>query len=413
MTNQEIIETKKKLVDFVGEFSPLLRHKKRSHWCGVYLAGLMLDGERKSIEPLSQRVPGGNEQNLQQFVNQSEWDHEPVQDHLIEVMVDKLKPKEGALILDDTSLPKKGDDSVGVARQYCGALGKVANCQSVVSWHFANRKYHFPLISELYLPTCWTYDVTRMKEAGVPENRFKFQEKWRIALDLLPKIKKKVPYEVILTDAGYGECRDFLRELNQMGERFVAQVPGSHAFYAEDVEILDPQTGTGRRRHSPKVVDSAGEKPTSGKEWLASLINKRSKWKNVTLPLQSKKVTRATAVRIHAPDTSTRLYRLDYEGWLIIEKVGDEFKYFVANFPKNRSWKSLLRVAHLRWKIEQGYQQLKEELGLDHFEGRSWRGLHHHIVLCCMAYCFLILLQQDEKKRDQNERHFTSYQKVA
>src|SRR4051794_7120332 len=120
MTTQEIIETKEKLVDFVGEFSPLLRNKKRSHWCGVYLAGLMLDGERKSIEPMSHRVPGGNEQNLQQFVNQSGWEHEPVQDHLVDVMVDKLKPKEGVLILDDTSLPKKGDDSVGVSRQYCG-----------------------------------------------------------------------------------------------------------------------------------------------------------------------------------------------------------------------------------------------------------------------------------------------------
>jgi SRSO17 transposase len=413
MTTQEIIETKEKLVDFVGEFGPLLGHKKRKHWCGVYLSGLMLDGERKSIEPMSQRVPGGNEQNLQQFVNQSGWEHEPIQDHLIDVMVNKLKPKEGVLILDDTSLPKKGDDSVGVARQYCGALGKVSNCQSVVSWHFANRKYHFPLISELYLPTCWTDDLQRMKEVGVPEDRFEFQEKWRIALDLLPKIKEKVPYEVILVDAGYGECRDFLRELNRTEEKFVAQIPGSHGFYPAGVPILAPQTGVGRKRHSNQVVDSDMETYLTGKKWLEVLLGKKKAWKNVTLPLQDKKVVRATAVRVYAADMSTKLHRLDYEGWLIIEKVGDEFKYYIANFPKNRSWKSLLRVAHLRWKIEQGYQQLKEELGLDHFEGRSWRGLHHHIVLCCMAYCFLILIQQDEKKRNQNERHITSDQKVA
>lgn len=110
------------------------------------------------------------------------------------------------------------------------------------------------------------------------------------------------------------------------------------------------------------------------------------------------KKVEATVIRVQVPDTRTGLYRLDYEGWLIIERVGAEFKYYIANLPKSRSWKSLLRLAHLRWKIEQGYQQLKEELGLDHFEGRSWRGLHHHITLCNMAYGFLILLQQEEKK---------------
>ena len=156
--------------------------------------------------------------------------------------------------------------SVGVARQYCGALGKVANCQSFVSCHFANRQYHFQPISELYFPKRWTDDVERMSAAGVPEERFNFQEKWRLALELLPQIKEKVPYKLILADAGYGECRDFLRTLNGMGEKFIAQVPGSHAFYPIDVETQAAQTGVDRKRHSSKTVNSKEERPLTGKK---------------------------------------------------------------------------------------------------------------------------------------------------
>jgi len=238
---------------------------ERSHWCSMYLSGLLLDGERKSIEPMAARLPDGNEQAMQQFVNQSPWDPSSVLNRLVEVMADHLRPSPGVLVLDDTSLPKKGMHSVGVARQYCGALGKVANCQSVVSWHFAGEDLHFPLVGELYLPKAWTEDSSRMIKAGVPPERTTFVEKWRLALSLLDRVKGKVPYEAITFDAGYGEIR--------------------------------------------------------------------------------------------------------------------------------------VSLAHRRWTVEQGYQQLKEELGLDHFEGRSWQGLHHHVALCFMAFCFLVLLQGDHQKK--------------
>lgn len=398
----ELEKVREEMKKFVDKFGDLLGRSERRHWCGMYLSGLLLDGERKSIQPIAEKMPGGNTQALLQFVNQSPWAYEPIQERLNAVMAEKFDTKNGVLILDDTSLPKKGSNSVGVAHQYCGALGKVSNCQSIVSWHYANANVHFPVLAELYLPKKWTDDIDRMNRVGVPPRRYEFQKKWELSLDLLQKIKDQnlFSYEAILCDAGYGECREFLDTLNQSGEKFIAQIPESHTFYAKNVKTLSTQKGVGRKRITNAVVDSEKEKPMSAKKWLEKCLKKPSMWKKITIPLQDRKTVVATAVRVHAVDTTSKLYRLDYEGWLIIEKSDDGIRFFIANFPKTKSWKSLVKMTHFRWKIEQGYQRMKEELGLDHFEGRSWLGLHHHITLCFMAYCFLLWIQRRFKKKD-------------
>src|SRR6185503_16055009 len=159
--------------------------RERRHWCRVYLSGLILDGERKSIEPLASRVEGGNEQALQQFVNQSPWDGEGLIADLRRDMLRRFRMKSAIYVLDDTSLPKKGNQSVGVAHQYCGALGKLSNCQSLVSLQAVGPRAHFPLAARLYLPEVWTSDKARMRAAGVPLEHQGFKEKWRIALDLI------------------------------------------------------------------------------------------------------------------------------------------------------------------------------------------------------------------------------------
>ena len=175
----ELKKVEKELGAFVEEFAPELGRTERRYWCKLYLTGLLLDGERKSIEPLAQRVPGGNEQALQQFVNQSPWAHEPMQDKLVRRLVRGSGMGKGVLVLDDTTLPKKGEASVGVARQYCGALGKVANCQAIVTWHYCGPRAHFPLLGEVYLPQSWIANPSKLERAGVPEDKRGFREKWK------------------------------------------------------------------------------------------------------------------------------------------------------------------------------------------------------------------------------------------
>lgn len=390
MNLKAIRDVDRRLMDFVGRFSSLFSRSESRLWCSTYLKGLLLDGDRKSMAPMSERL-GVASKNLQQFVCYTNWESQTLQLQAIDVLVEKLKPEPGVLILDDTSLPKKGIHSVGVSRQYCGALGKVSNCQSIVSWHFANKKYHFPLLAELYLPQSWTGDCTRMESSGVPKRRFVFQEKWKIALDLLERLKSKVKFEVIAMDAGYGEIREFLREIDRRGFSFVAQIPESHCFWPHDVHIKTEQPKTGRPRQFPGVMDKA-QSPLSAKKWALHL-GERCSWRTVKIPIKSQKTAEFKAIRVRDSFHQNRL-RAGKEMWLLIEKFGDGFKFYVSNLPANTEISELAKYAHSRWKIEQGYQQLKEELGLDHFEGRSWQGLHHHITLCFLAYDFLLQIQQ-------------------
>lgn len=200
MTARQIMVVRQQLQDYVEEFAEELGRSERRHWCGKYLEGLLREGERKSIEPLARRV-GGDDQALQQFVNQSPWDHDAVMFRLRALMRPRAT-KGGVLVLDDTSLPKQGRHSVGVARQYCGALGKIANCQSVVTWQWVGPRVHWPLAARLYLPAEWTEDPSRMARAGVPPDRQVFKEKWRIALDLFDEIKPQLPaYQALVFDA--------------------------------------------------------------------------------------------------------------------------------------------------------------------------------------------------------------------
>jgi SRSO17 transposase len=250
-------------------------------------------------------------------------------DRLVEVMAAKLAPSPGVLVLDDTALPKKGAHSVGVARQYCGALGKVSNCQSVVSWHFAGADVHFPLVAELYLPKEWTTDPSRMAKAGVPKRRTAFVTKWSLALSLLDRIKGKIPYEAILFDAGYGEVKQLLSALDKRGEFFIGRIPESHSFWANDTEMITAsQSNRGRPRKHPVVADRR-ERTLSAKRWTQKLLADGRSFKTVKLPLGYKPSAEVLAVRVHEwglagvlPPGPAR--------WLLIERLGeDSFKYYL------------------------------------------------------------------------------------
>ena len=246
---------------------------------------------------MSRRLPGGNEQSLQQFVNQSPWAHEPLQQGLIKYAIDEgLTRSGGVLVLDDTTLPKKGKHSVGVGRQYCGALGKVANCQSVVSWQYAsNASHHFPLLGELYLPQSWCDSPDRLSQAGVPDEKQGFRKKWEIALSLLDQITTlNIPYDALVFDAGYGEIRPFLHKLDARGECFVAQIPESHCFWPVDIPVTIEQPKTGRRRRYPVVTDKQ-QKALSASQWHKRLLKQGFQWQKVPLSLQSQTHTHAIA----------------------------------------------------------------------------------------------------------------------
>lgn len=396
MTPKQVAAIRQQLRSYVEEFAAELGRSERRHWCDKYLEGLLREGERKSIEPLAARV-GADDQALQQFVNQSPWEHEAVLFRLRQQMR-RRADSPGVLVLDDTSLPKQGRHSVGVARQYCGALGKIANCQSIVTWHWAAPGLHWPLAARLYLPAVWTDDPARMTRAGVPPGAQRFREKWRIALELLDEMKAQLPaYQAIVFDAGYGVVLPLLAELEKRSEPYVAQVPGNVAAWPAEAVARVVRAAVGRpRRHA--VVQDPALPPRSMVEWRDQLLQAPERWAKVPLPRADGASVRAVALRVQASQRGSRWRQPGVGRWLLIEQLSDaSFKYYLSNLPADTPLAELVRLAHQRWAIEQGYQQLKEELGLDHFEGRSWRGLHHHLTLCFLAFCFLTRLRASKK----------------
>lgn len=256
---------------------------------------------------------------------------------------------------------------------------------------------HFPLLGELYLPQSWTTAPAKLRQAGVPPEKWQFQEKWKLALELLDQLRPELQYEAIVTDAGYGEIRPFLHALDQRQQLFVAQIPESHCFWPATVALEERGKPGGRPRRFPMIADPQAQ-PLSAKAWRQQAEDGTLRWQKVTLALQRKKTVAVAAVRVH--ETTTQAWRRPGpERWLLIEHHRDgSYKYYLSNAPLQTSVKQMIGWVHHRWKIEQGYQQLKEELGLDHFEGRSWRGLHHHLTLCFLAYGFLQLLRQKKKQ---------------
>ncbi len=415
------------LTEFIEEFRPFLGRKERCHWCGIYLSGLILDGDRKSIEPMARRLGGyGNVQAMQQFINQSPWPFEPIQVHLAKILVKRFgltrktqsKRLPGALILDDTTFLKQGSHSVGVAHQWSGRIGKTTNCQTLVSWGYANRNVHFPIRLQLFLPESWSLNPDRLIHAGVPGSRFGHQEKWRLGLELLDSIRNEIPHQIVLTDTGYGNNADFIHELMERKEHFIVQVSSARIFWPYGTRTIshsrrnltDPYTGV-QLKNRFVTAKNQRERPFSAKKWAKILLPRYKLWRQMALPsgdatTQKNHKVRVASIRVRMEVPHYR-YSIGKEIWLMIEhhnfhpepysyglhtrKSAEYFKYYISNLPRTASTATLFELAHLRGKVEQDYQQLKEELGMDHFEGRNWFGLHHHVTLCMLAFGFILL----------------------
>jgi len=382
---------------FVAPFVEAWRHKKRRHWAPFYLRGLLLPGERKSIEPLAARVAPGHDQELRHFVSESAWDEEAIEQVLLDKADAMLGGNDAMLIVDDTALPKKGTESVGVAHQYCGALGKQANCQSLVSLTLAKDDVPLPISLRLYLPEAWAADRDRRAKVGVPDD-VTFRPKWRIALDEVRRLKKQgVRFGTALADAGYGICADFRRGLTDEGLLWAVGIISEQKLYPVNARSRMPRPArvgprpkraipTHARRSAKEIIAQRGEKA-----W------RRLSWRDGTKgPLEAEFI----AVRVRAadgPETRDRVHLPGDQAWLVAERRHNgETKYHLTNHPADASLKTLATAIKARWSCEQAHQQLKEELGLDHFEGRTWRGLHHHALMTLICFAFL----QQERLRE-------------
>ena len=397
----------RRLEEYAAHFADDFNHPRQRAWCGVYLAGLMQDGERKSIEPLSRRVAlpallqgtQDPDQGLQQFVSQSSWDEAAICLRYRALLAKTFADPDGVFVLDDTTFPKAGTHSVGVQRQYCGALGKKANCQAAVSLHYVGQEGHLPLAMRLFLPESWLKDPARLDKAGVPADQRRALSKGEIALELLDLVRGAggLPGQVVVGDSGYGVSGPLRAGLSQHGLHYVLGVTGDMVVFLDEPRWLEPApaAGRGRPRRQPRL-EKDGPQPLSLREVAAQTSLRKVTWRTGTKgPMRG----RFAWLRVWpAHGWATGDCAREEPFWLLIEEQPDgTIKYAYSNLPAGTSRLRAVRLWRERWKIEQGYQQMKEELGLDHFEGRSWRGFHHHATLVMLAFGFLALEQRRAK----------------
>ncbi len=397
MNAKELARCRARLVQYLVDLLAPLGRSDRRHWGEVYIRGLLLDGERKSIEPLARRLPEGNVQALQQLVGQSPWPETPVREHLARRLAQELTPG-AAWVVDEVGFPKQGKHSVGVARQYCGTLGKVGNCQVAVSLNYTTDDGSFPVDWRLYLPEAWTQDPARCRRAGVPPE-IRFHTKWELALACCDQARAwGVPAGVVLADAGYGKVTAFREGLEARRLQYVVEVDGTlTAWTTPQTRRPVPYPGRGRRP-KPQYVGP----PPAALATLAAQLP-RTGWRSIRWregtqkPLESRfAATRVQPAHRHAQGAAEQPV-----GWLLIEwptAAEAPTKYWLSNLPVETTLRRLVRWAKSRWRIEQDYRQLKHELGLDHYEGRGWRGWHHHVTLVSVAHGFLTLETLRSKK---------------
>jgi SRSO17 transposase len=408
MTPAQLRRLRTRLAAFAEEIFEPIPRKDQRRWGQTYLRGLLLDGKRKSIEPMAARLARGDpeadayalEQALQQFVNQSPWDPVPVRRRLAQRMTTAIQPT--AWVIDDTAFPKFGRWSVAVAPQYCGALGKVANCQVGVSIHAATDQASCPIDWRLFLPESWDRDAERRRKAHVPADQ-RHRPKWQLALELLDELAGwGVAPPVILTDAAYGEVGEFRLGLEERELAYVVQVPGAISAYAEDV-TPEPVAYAGRGR---RPVPRYRQRRSSLRQLVLEVGDQAARtvaWREGADGQQL--VSRFVALRVRP--AGIKLRRATRGGelpvrWLVAEWPQGEpepVKYWLANLPADSSLERLVGLAKLRWRVEHDYRELKDALGLDHFEGRSWQGWHHHVTLVSVAHAFVTLQRLDPKVR--------------
>jgi SRSO17 transposase len=374
-------------------------HEDRQAPLKSYCKGLLLPGERKSIEPMAARLDPENiqamRQSLHHLVAKAPWSDEVLLEQVRNDVLPRMR-KQGPLvawIVDDTGFPKKGKHSVGVTRQYCGQVGKQDNCRVAVSLSVATWNSSLPVAYRLYLPKEWAGDVERRKKAEVPEE-VEFRTKPDIALDQIrAAVAANLDRGVVLADAAYGINTDFRDGLTQLGLPYVVGVPSSMTVWEPGKQPL-PAKPRGKMGRPPRLLQRTPDHPPVSVKQLALNLPSTSfreiTWREGT---DRKLQSRFAAVRVRPAHRDYEKAEPHDEQWLLIEWPRGETeptKYWISTLPSATTLKALVKMAKHRWIIERDYEELKQELGLGHFEGRNWRGFHHHATLCIAAYGFLV-----------------------
>jgi SRSO17 transposase len=348
---------------------------------------LLGNGGRKSIQPMAERLGLSGHDQLHHFISSPAWDDAPLW-RLLAEQVDRQVGGEGAvLVVDDSGLPKKGELSVGVARQYCGELGKVANCQVLVTLTLARGEVPLPVGLRLFMPPAWTNDPDRCEAAGVPEAARTAQSKPEIALAEIDRVREAgLRFSCVLADAGFGSSPAFRHGLDERELAWAGGIACTQLVYPTTVKLRPARTPSGR----PPCTRCPTGRRAPASEMLETQRWRRITWRNGTKgPLNA----RFAAVRVRVADgplnaQGTRLPGEEF--WLIGEwRDSGEKKYYLSNLPKRTSLRRLVAFVKARWSCEQVHQQLKQELGLGDFEGRSWTGLHRHALMTCIAFAYL------------------------
>jgi SRSO17 transposase len=406
---------------YMEHLSAGLGHSDRHAGLKGYCTGLMLPLARKSVEPMAARVDpmhaSARHQALHHFVAKAEWSDREMLRRVCQWVVPQMDFSRGGWwIIDDTGFPKKGKHSVGVARQYCGMLGKQDNCQVAVSVSLACDQGSVPVAWQLYLPEDWAADPARRHQAGVPED-LRFATKTQIALtQLRTLLAEGAPRHCVLADAGYGVDTAFRQALSDMGLRYAVGVTSAVVVWPPGVEPLPPKPYSGMGRPPVMPRRTARRQPMSVKALALSLPAQAFhtiSWREGTNELLS---GRFAALRVRHAGGNVGKARLRPLEWLLIEWPAHQqepSKYVLSTLPEDTPINELVSAAHQRWRIERDYQDLKRDFGLGHYEGRGWRGFHHHASLSIAAYGFLMTERLIADKPVGSKKNFIERQVPA
>jgi SRSO17 transposase len=367
------------LDEFLKPFQALFRRRESQTAMERYLTGLLTEHPTKNCDTLAEIIPGATEQQLQGLLTQMIWDEVALDQRRVQIMRALKTEGDGVLIIDDTGFAKQGQHSVGVARQYSGTLGKVANCQITVNCHYAERTVAWPVATRLYLPKDWCADAARRQATQVPE-ALTFQTKATLGLDLIDQANGwGVRHACVVADAGYGDDPVFLNGLEARHEHYVVAVRANFSV-------------------------SLSRQATAEVERVDVVLRRLPRWQWQTIRWRE-----GSQGWLRAKFVSVRCWRVDRDGtrhvgWLIGQRPtrgSGEWKYFWSNFPLNTPLERMVEYTHRRYWVEQFHEEAKSLLGWDQYQGRLWLGFHRHAALVMLTYSFLVWLELRERKQAQ------------
>ena len=386
------------LDDFLTSHLEGLENEQRVEALGWYCQGLGFEVEAKTALGLAAAMKPdavqATRQRMQRALQHGRFHHSEVFERLQETIFESGRMQ--AYVIDDTGIAKKGDRSVGVQRQYSGTLGKIGNCQVIVSLHGVSDSFGACLGLQLYLPESWCRDAQRREQAKVPKE-LEFEKKWELALGLLDAARDNGgPGLPVLADAGYGDSREFRDGLRERGLKYVAAISSNTSVWRPGTQLeVREHKGPGRPRTRAEAID--GSKPVLVGT-LANELWNEGRFKCICWRHGSKGPLEAefAVLRVRSAERRTKKQPPGEEEWLVIEREKNgEFKYYLSSMSARSSLKSIVRLAKMRWHIERDYQDMKQELGFDRYEGRSWGGLHRHLAMVALMHAFVALHMED------------------